>query len=77
MKDEFVARVDVWRQRHYNYIIKKRPTVIIVMGPKGTLGQYLTDLNCTTQEKYNLLITKKAEPKQLRFLVYFQVIYVI
>ena len=45
MKDEFVARVGVWGQRHYNYLKKKSPTVINVMRLKGTLEQYLTDLN--------------------------------
>ena len=61
MKDEFIARVGVWGQRHYNYLKKKSPTVINVMRLKGTLEQYLTDLNRDTQETYDLLIRQYAE----------------
>ncbi len=61
MKDEFVARVGVWGQRHYNYLKKKSPTVINVMRMKGTLERYLTDLNRDTQETYDLLIRQYAE----------------
>ena len=61
MKDEFVARVGVWGQRHYNYLKKKSPTVINVMRLKGTLEQYLTDLNRDTQETYDMMIQQYAE----------------
>lgn len=61
MKDEFVARVGVLGQRHYYYLKKKSPTVINVMRMKGTLEQYLTDLNRDTQETYDLLICQYAE----------------
>ena len=61
MKDEFVARVGIWGQRHYNYLKKKSPTVINVMRMKGTLEQYLTDLNRDTQETYDLMIRQYAE----------------
>lgn len=61
MKDEFIARVGVWGQRHYNYLKKKSPTVINFMRLKGTLEQYLTDLNRNTQETYDLLIRQYAE----------------
>ena len=61
MKDEFVARVGVWGQRHYNYLKKKSPTVINVMRMKGTLEQYLTDLNRDTQETYDMMVRQYAE----------------
>ena len=61
MKDEFVARIGVWGQRHYNYLKKKSPTVINAMRLKGTLERYLTDLNRDTQETYDLLIRQYAE----------------
>ena len=61
MKDEFIARVGVWGQRHYNYLKKKSPTVINVMRMKGTLEQYLTDLNRDTQETYDMMIRQYAE----------------
>ena len=61
MKNEFVARVGVWGQRHYNYLKKKSPTVINVMRMKGTLEQYLTELNRDTQETYDMMIRQYAE----------------
>ena len=48
-------------QRNYNYLKKKSPTVINVMRMKGTLVQYLTDLNRDTQETYDLLMRQYAE----------------
>ncbi len=61
MKDEFISRVGVWGKRHYNYLKKRSPTVINVMRMKGTLEQYLTDLNRDTQETYDLLMRQYAE----------------
>ena len=61
MKDEVIARIGVWGQRHYNYLKKKSPTVINVMRLKGTLEQYLTDFDRDTQETYDLLMRQYAE----------------
>ena len=61
MKDEFVARIGVWGQRHYNYLKKHSPTVINVMRMKGTLEQYLTDFDRDTQETCDLLMRQYAE----------------
>ena len=54
MKDEFVTQIGVWGQRHYNYLKKHSPTVINVMRLKGTLEQYLTDMNRYPQSFYDL-----------------------
>lgn len=61
MKDEFVARIGVWGQRHYNYLKKNNPAVINVMRMKGTLEQYLTDFNRDAQEMYEQLIRQYSE----------------
>lgn len=61
MKDEFITRVGVLGQRHYNYLKKHFPTVINVMRMNGTLEQYLTDMNRNTQETYDLMIRQYAE----------------
>ncbi len=61
MKDEIITRVGVWEQRHYNYLKKHGPTVINIMRLKGTLEQYLIDLNRDAQETYDLLIRQYAE----------------
>ena len=61
MKDEFVAQIGVWGQRHYSYLKKHSPTVINAMRLKGTLEQYLTDFDRDTQETYDLLMRQYAE----------------
>ena len=61
MKDECIARVGVWGQRHYNYLKKKSPAIINVMRLKGTLEQYLADMNRDTQETYDMMIRQYAE----------------
>ena len=61
MKDEFLGCVGVWGQRHYNYLKKHSPTVINVMRLKGTLEQYLIDMNRDTQETYDKMIHQYAE----------------
>ena len=61
MKDEFISRVGLWGQRHYNFLKKNNPTVINVMRLNGTLEQYLTDLNRNAQEMFELLTKQYAE----------------
>lgn len=61
MKDEFLSKIGVWGQRHYNYLKKHSPTVINVMRTKGTLEQYLTDLDRDAQESYEMLVRQYAE----------------
>lgn len=63
MKDEFIPRVGIWGQRHYNYLKKSNPTVVNVMRMKGTLEQYLTDIDRDAQEMFELLIKQYAELK--------------
>ncbi len=60
MKDN-LKNIGIWGQRHYQYLKKHNPTVINVMRLKGTLEQYLTDLNRDTQETYDLLMQQYAE----------------
>ena len=55
MKDEFISRVGLWGQRHYNFLKKNNPTVINVMRLNGILEQYLTDFNRNAQEMFELL----------------------
>ena len=61
MKDEFISRVGLWGQRHYNFLKKNNPTVINVMRLNGTLEQYLTDLDRNAQEMFDLLTKQYAE----------------
>ena len=61
MKDEFVKNIGVWGQRHYAYLKKHNPTVINVMRMKGTLEQYLRDLDRDAQDMFELLMKQYAE----------------
>ena len=61
MKDESVKNIGIWGQRHYNYLKKSNPTVVNVMRMKGTLEQYLTDLNRDAQDMFDLLMKQYAD----------------
>ena len=61
MKDEFVKNIGIWGQRHYNYLKKSNPTVVNVMRMKGTLEQYLTDLDRDAQDMFDLLMKQYAD----------------
>ncbi len=61
MKDDFVKEIGVWGQRHYAYLKKHSPTVINVMWMKGTLEQYLRDIDQDAQEMFDLLMKQYAE----------------
>ena len=61
MKDEFVKNIGVWGQRHYAYLKKHSPTVINVMRMKGTLEQYLRDIDQDAHEMFDLLVRQYAE----------------
>ena len=61
MKDDFVKEIGVWGQRHYAYLKKHSPTVINVMRMKGTLEQYLRDLDRDAQEMFELLVKQYAK----------------
>ena len=61
MKDEFVKNIGVWGQRHYAHLKKHSPTVINVMWMKGTLEQYLRDIDQDAQEMFEILMRQYAE----------------
>ena len=61
MNDEFISRVGLWGQRHYNFLKKNNPAVINVMRLNGTLEQYLTDLDRNAQKMFELMTKQYAE----------------
>lgn len=61
MKDEFITRVGVWGQRHYNYLKKHSPTVINVMRMNGTLEQYLKDIDRDALNMFDKLVKQLAK----------------
>ena len=61
MKDEFIGKIGVWGQRHYNYLEKHSPAVTGAMRLKGTLEPYLADFDRDTQEMYDQMIRQYVE----------------
>lgn len=61
MKDEYVSRVGIWGQRHYNWLKKNKPTVINTLRMKGTLEQYLTDIDRDACEMFERMTKEFAE----------------
>ena len=61
MKDEFVSKVGIWGQRHYNWLKKNKPTVINTMRMKGTLEQYLTGIDHNAREMFERMTKEFAK----------------
>ena len=61
MKDEFISKIGIWGQRHYHYLKKHSPTVLNVMRLKGTLEQYLRNLDRDAQEMYDRMVGQYAK----------------
>ena len=61
MKDEFITRVGVWEQRHYNYLKKHFTTVINVMRMNGTLEQYIKDIDKDAKDMFDKLVKQLAD----------------
>lgn len=61
MKDDFVKEIGVWGQRHYSYLKKNSLTVINVMRMKGTLEQYISEIDRDAQDMFELLMKQYAE----------------
>ena len=41
MKDNFIGKVGVYGQMHYQYLKETKPSIVNVMRMKGTLRPYL------------------------------------
>ena len=50
MKDGFISKVGVYGQMHYRYLKETRPSTVNVMRVKGTLRQYLEEVNANAEE---------------------------
>ena len=61
MKDEFVKSIGIWGQRNYKYLKRKLPTVINAMRLKGTIEQYLQDVDRDAEEMFSQLVKQLSE----------------
>ena len=61
MKDEFISKVGVYGQMHYQYLKETRPSTVNVMRMKGTLRQYLEEVNADAEAMLARLETEMAK----------------
>ena len=61
MKDEFISKVGVYGQMHYQYLKETKPSVVNVMRMKGTLRPYLEEVNTDAEEMLARLETEMAK----------------
>ena len=61
MKDEFISKIGLYGQMHYRYLKENKPSVINVMRMKGTLRQYLEEVNANAEEMLFQLIKQMAK----------------
>ena len=61
MRDEFISKVGVYGQMHYRYLKETKPSVVSVMRMKGTLRQYLEDVNADSEEMLAQLENEMAK----------------
>ena len=61
MQDEFISKIGVYGQMHYRYLRENKPSVVNVMRMKGTLRQYLEEVNTDAEERLARLETELAK----------------
>lgn len=61
MKDEFISKIGIWGQRHYNYLKVTKPSVISVMRMNGNLLSYLQSVNAHADEMLFQLVKQIAK----------------
>ena len=61
MRDEFISKIGVYGQMHYRYLKENKPSVVNVMRMKGTLRQYLENVNTDAEEMLARLETEMAK----------------
>ena len=61
MKDEFISKVGVYGQMHYWYLKETRPATVNVMRMRGTLRQYLEEVNADAEEMLARLEAEMAK----------------
>ncbi|MBR0303245.1 MAG: TnpV protein [Clostridia bacterium] len=61
MKYEFIGKIGVYGQMHYRYLRENKPSVLGVMRMKGTLRQYLEEVNTDAEEMLARLESEMAK----------------
>ena len=61
MKESWIGQVGVWGQKHYQYLIENKPTVVNVMRMNNTLKQYLREVDEQAEEMLFQLVKQMAK----------------
>ena len=61
MRDEFISKIGVYGQMNYRYLRENKPSVLGVMRMKGTLRQYLEEVNANAEAMLARLETEMAK----------------
>ena len=61
MKETYISGIGIWGQRHYQYLKENKPTVINVMRMKGSLKQYLREIDDQAEEMLFQLVKQMAK----------------
>ena len=65
MRDEFINKIGVYGQMHYQYLRERKPSVVNVMRMKGTLEQYLKEVNENAEEMLFQLVKQMAKNEKV------------
>ncbi len=60
-KTNEMAKLGKWSRLHYEYLYRKKRTVINVMRLKGTLQEYLEQFDTDMQDSFEKLVKRTAE----------------
>ena len=61
MKDNFIGKVGVYGQMHYQYLKENKPTVVNVMRMNGNLKSYLREVDEQAEKMLFQLVNQMAK----------------
>ena len=61
MKDVWIGQVEIWGQRHYQFLKENKPTILNVMRMNGSLKQYLREVDEQAEEMLFQLVKQMAK----------------
>ena len=60
MKDN-LQNIGIWGRRHYEFLMRNQEMTVCVMRLKGTLHEYLAQIDKNAQEMFDTIINRAAE----------------
>ena len=65
MKDNFIGSVGIYGQRHYKYLKENKPTMVSVMRMRGSLKQYLCEVDEQAEEMLFQLVKQMSKDEDV------------